>query len=238
MAEPLGFITIKTTSPRFDCRVIDLSSYRKSGNATIDAANCQDVMSSDTCLPPFFKLPLSRYYYSPHCTWCFVGEIIDDTLANDSFCRHRVLVKDKYNVQNLTIFFYPESGTFDYNTLKLGHTIAVMFAEQYCFRDMSIGLRIEHLNFIKVIPCNLEAMAAISSQLGCCAPNRCWGCDIVQSEELKKCGACKVARYCDKKCQVNDWRKRHKRWCKALPDMVHLASLDYNEFKPTESCWR
>ncbi|KAG4080217.1 hypothetical protein HA402_008288 [Bradysia odoriphaga] len=36
-------------------------------------------------------------------------------------------------------------------------------------------------------------------------------------DQLKKCGKCKCAYYCDTKCQKNDWR-RHKSFCKTEPE--------------------
>lgn len=30
---------------------------------------------------------------------------------------------------------------------------------------------------------------------------------------LRKCAACKNARYCSKECQVQDWRAGHKQTC-------------------------
>jgi hypothetical protein len=44
----------------------------------------------------------------------------------------------------------------------------------------------------------------------------CCFCKIqLQKKQVKKCGACKMAPYCSKECQIKDW-KEHKIKCKSL----------------------
>ena len=68
-------------------------------------------------------------------------------------------------------------------------------AEQHYFLDMTVGLRIESLNTIKVIPCGLSDLLALSKSYSQHSDS-CWRC-LKQDREgsLKKCVACKVARY-------------------------------------------
>jgi hypothetical protein len=42
----------------------------------------------------------------------------------------------------------------------------------------------------------------------------------------KKCGNCRIARYCSKECQKTDWRRTHKRECRGLCASVDRASVD------------
>ena len=41
--------------------------------------------------------------------------------------------------------------------------------------------------------------------------------DIILREEQKRCGRCRIAFYCSKKCQSDDWQ-RHKKMCKEIED--------------------
>ena len=56
---------------------------------------------------------------------------------------------------------------------------------------------------------------------------RCWRCLKYEDEidgNLKKCGKCKMASYCSKKCQRRDWRWVHDDFCESL--------IKYQSFKP------
>ena len=57
---------------------------------------------------------------------------------------------------------------------------------------------------------------------------QCWECQKPESQvagRLRTCTKCKVARYCNKKCQEDDWRvhklihKGHKETAKAIAKM-------------------
>ncbi|KAF7954530.1 hypothetical protein EAE96_005650 [Botrytis aclada] len=37
-------------------------------------------------------------------------------------------------------------------------------------------------------------------------------------DKLKNCTKCKCTWYCTKNCQKEDWKRRHKQWCKAPVD--------------------
>jgi hypothetical protein len=47
----------------------------------------------------------------------------------------------------------------------------------------------------------------------------CYHCDKVRIGHLR-CANCKVASYCKKSCQKQDW-ERHKKWCGKTKDQVH-----------------
>lgn len=200
----------------------------------------KDILANARDFPPFCDLPtdneLDMDYYeeSPNgvwvCsrTWCFIAEIVDDGLAPPiPILRRRVVVRDRIG-EELPIYFYPECGAFDYSTLKNGRTVAVMAAERHHFLDLTIGLRIENLDTIKVVNCRLEELFAMSKSYANYGEKRCWQCGEERpAEEIKKCGSCRCARYCDKQCQTKDWKGNHRKWCKALPFFMRLASIDY-----------
>lgn len=83
----------------------------------------------------------------------------------------------------------------------------------------------------KVVPANRAAFGALCDEEGECLVSgatkdlrervytinwkyACWnpGCES-SGRKTKKCGQCKVARYCKEECQREDWRE-HKKWCK------------------------
>ena len=206
-----------------------------------------DVLSGKLVAPSFDDLPIDndldlRYYtnnyrgtYSVSRTWVFLGEITNNDFALFPFLRNRVLVRDRQGRANIPVYFYPEAGRFDYGTLKTGHTVAVLFAEQHFFMDGSIGLRLEELNHVKVIPCGLNDLLELSKHYSL-SEGKCWGCGQ-EGKSLKKCGACKTGFYCNEKCQRQDWTKRHKKWCKAMPDFLFLSSLDYSIVN-SKAVWR
>ena len=173
------------------------------------------------------------------CTWCFLGEITYDEYSQIPFWRNRVHVRDRRGKDDIPVLFYPDSGFFfDFKTLKKGHTICVMLAEQHYFLDTTIGLRIENLDLVKVIPCSLEDLFAISAVHS--HQNACWTCGktaggdgeaaTVAAMDLKRCAACHTAKYCCKQCQVSDWKERHRRWCKAMPEFNRLVKIDYSTY--------
>ena len=47
--------------------------------------------------------------------------------------------------------------------------------------------------------------------------SKCWFCGKMQGHvgQLRRCGGCKVALYCSRECQRNDWKK-HKKTCRTL----------------------
>ncbi len=173
------------------------------------------------------------------CTWCFLAEITNDETSQIPFLRNRVFVRDHSGRDNIPISFYPERGLFDFKTLRKGHTICALLAEQHYFLDMTIGLRVEGLDTVKVIPCGLDDLFALSTFYSECK-NACWACGkkatadtseaSATAADLKKCSACHTAQYCCKDCQVKDWKERHRRWCKAMPEFLKLTKIDYTTY--------
>lgn len=53
----------------------------------------------------------------PARTWCFVGEIVRDTLSNMPVLGHRVEVRDITGAVH-SIMFYPTSGRLDYSMVS------------------------------------------------------------------------------------------------------------------------
>ena len=202
----------------------------------------EDIFANEFHFPAFRHLGIDNdpdidYWYekmpgnfTQACTWCFLGEITCDELSQRRVFLNRVLVRDRKGQDNIPICFYPKQGLFDFRTLKKGHTICVMLAVQHYFLDNTVGLRIENLNTVKVIPCGLSGLLALSKSYSQ-RSDSCWRCGKKEREgSLKKCGACKVARYCDKDCQAKDWKDGHRKLCKAIAEFLKMARIDYSKY--------
>ena len=46
------------------------------------------------------------------------------------------------------------------------------------------------------------------------------------SEGLKSCSKCKTAKYCSRECQAQDWRARHKEYCKEISRLQRMIHQD------------
>jgi hypothetical protein len=211
--------------------------------------NFVDMLQNRLHFPTFSSLPYDhhideRYHvldkrmgvYMKGKTWCFLGEIYNDELSQHPFLRNRVYLTDRDGFSPVPVFFYPESGYFDYSQLRNGRTLAVLYAEYHHFLDGQIGLRIENLDTVTVLNCRLEQLFSLSAHYWSHkGKEKCWTCGKnVSAEELKKCARCKVAKYCDKNCQKKDWTERHKVWCRVMPEFLTIASFDYDVYKDSQ----
>ena len=216
----------------------------------------KDFLQSTFHFPSFQDLPhendIPEGYWEcnengvfvPACTWFFMAEITNDEYSQIPFLRNRVLVRDRAG-RDVPIYFYPESGYFDFKLLKKGHTILVKTAQQHDFLDLSVGLRIEDLNNVLVAKCSMDVLLTLSKMYHEKRETKCWKCGRSSEgeraaitgatasscgEELKKCAACKTARYCSKECQTSHWREAHKRSCKAMPVFLRLTKIDFSKY--------
>jgi hypothetical protein len=87
------------------------------------------------------------YSFKPRQHWCFLGEI----LSMDDFMRIRLWVQDRQGVE-VPISFYTDDRGYDLpaESIKKGNTIAVLYAEQHPFLDLSVGIRVEVVCSVKV----------------------------------------------------------------------------------------
>ena len=223
----------------------------------------EDFLQNTFHFPTFEDLPregaFAKGYWkkskkkgvSPACTWFFMGEITNDDVSQVGFLRNRVLVSDREGRDRIPIAFYPKSGFMDYKLLKNFNTIFVASAEQHHFLDGSVGLRVENLSTVSIAPCMMDEMLVLSeiyhdrkdtycwwcgsSNVSCQLGRNCPSCGSSDrgEEGLKKCSACKVARYCSRECQLNDWKECHKWSCKAMPIFTKLNKIDYTKFDTT-----
>lgn len=195
--------------------------------------------------------------YVPACTWFFMAEITNDECSQSAFLRNQVRVTDRAGQTDIPIYFYPEGGSFDFKLLKKGSTILVVNGQKHDFLDLSIGLRIEELDTVSVAPCSMDQLLTLSKTYHANKDTKCWWCGkeggegstrssqmtltgaqsssgASSAEELKKCGACRVAHYCSKECQAKHWKDGgHKRTCKAMPVFTKLTKINYAIYDST-----
>jgi len=109
--------------------------------------------------PPFSHLPdekdidlefyntLDGFRYVPTKHWCFLAEITDV----EHFIRVRLLVRDKAG-RELPVAFYTDGrgGEFARSQLRAGNTVAILYAQQHGFLDLTVGIRLEEESAIKV----------------------------------------------------------------------------------------
>ena len=223
----------------------------------------EDILQNTHHFPSFANLPEENdldldywkesgfHRFVPACTWFFMAEITYDELALVPFLRNRVLVRDRDGKDDIPISFYPEDGYFNFRSLKKGHTVFVIQAEKHHFLDMTIGLRIEDLSSIFVVPCDMKELLSLSAIYHERKDTQCWSCkkkrkvkekDNTTSStppgasgssvqvQLLKCAACRVARYCGKECQIKDWKACHRKHCKVMPYFLRLTRIDYSKY--------
>jgi hypothetical protein len=135
--------------------------------------------------------------------------------------------------------------------IRRGRVLAIRYGEKKVFMDMSTGVRLEddHAAFVRVIPSTLSDLLSTADLL---FPEEgsqtCWACggsspgssccDQQQPEQLlktpplmKKCAACKGARYCSKDCQARHWKSTHKgAQCSAVRDILDLTGHGKTKF--------
>ncbi|KAI0376802.1 hypothetical protein F5Y04DRAFT_265781 [Hypomontagnella monticulosa] len=207
-------------------------------------------LRNEATFPPFDELPdendLSLEFYQsadgfsfrPRKHWCFLAEITDV----ERFLRLRLIVQDKDH-QKIPIAFHTDDRglEMDPSSLQEGFTVAVLYAEQHGFLDMSIGIRLENPTGIKIFPISLNDLFILSDKMQRYATiekgmRTCQGCNK-KSATLKKCARCDLFWYCDKSCQVTGWKdKGHKGDCKLLkdPDLRKLFLMKWDIYEDHE----
>jgi len=193
--------------------------------------------------PLFEDLPLmeemdSTYYMEtpqgmlqPARTWCFVGEIVHDALSHMPVLGHRVEVRDMSGATH-SIMFYPTAGGLDFGQLKMGNTIFVRYATRCFFSDLATeAIKVEDLNFVKVIPLNLDSLVYMSQlffEQGpvCCNCQR----DIsMQGGAAPRCNSCLTAKYCSQACKEMNMPV-HTSFCSICQDLQEVFGVDFDRF--------
>ncbi|KAK3984905.1 SET domain-protein [Cladorrhinum sp. PSN332] len=184
---------------------------------------------NEETFPPFSKLPeeydinLSFYeisssnVYKPRRHWCFLAEICDV----EGFIRLRLIVRDKRGATAPVAFYTDDKGAEFTHQAQSGFTVAILYANQHGFLDMTVGVRLEESSIFKIIPAPLNEVLALSDRVGRYSAGRagwitCHGCDE------------------EKSCQTNGWNnKGHKRDCKLIRDngLRAMFAMNWDRFE-------
>ncbi|KAI9782000.1 MAG: hypothetical protein M1839_005593 [Geoglossum umbratile] len=210
-------------------------------------------LRSEAAFPPFDDLPEENdislefyesedgFSYRPCKHWCFLAEIIDV----EKFLRLRLIVKDKTD-RTVPIAFHTDDRGLELDPLYVqkGFTVAILYAEQHGFLDLSVGIRHENPTAIKIFPLPLGELLILSDKVQqytreLKGVKTCQGCNQ-KAASPKKCSRCDLFWYCNKSCQIAGWNENgHKADCKLLkdPDLRRLFLMkwdvfeDYNRFR-------
>ncbi|KAI9771517.1 MAG: hypothetical protein M1840_002137 [Geoglossum simile] len=204
-------------------------------------------LRSETDFPPFDGLPEKEdidlgfyesedgFSYRPRKHWCFLAEIIDV----EEFVRLRLVVKDKTDC-TIPIAFYTDGRglELDPSRVRRGFTVAILYAEQHGFLDLSVGIRHENPTAIKIFPLPLDELLILSDKVQeysreLKGVKTCQGCNK-KAASLQKCSRCGLFWYCNKSCQITGWKENgHKADCKLLkdPDLQRLFLTKWDAFE-------
>ncbi|KAJ7328727.1 hypothetical protein DFH08DRAFT_751302, partial [Mycena albidolilacea] len=211
----------------------DASSHRFAPN---DLRNPKSFPSYANCAP--VELYDSRDWNNepipPPRHWCYLGEIVEHVTSP---IRNVLEVRDKAGEDTHLSSNFNLEAQFD---VKVGSTIAILYAEMKYFSFGIYGLRLDHAKFVKIFPCNLETVLRINdeieSETSAGSPKKCNGCGKAEEPNkttLLRCSRCLGCSYCGKECQTAAWKRGHKRECKVFEAVIELKrSRDWGNKKP------
>lgn len=146
----------------------------------------------------------------------------------------------------ISVHFYHErdqkATTFNFESLKPGHTLCILYPERKTFGDLTEGIREENLDSCYVFNATLKEVEQEAQKLlndaDVLTPLAgeaqqvpvCFNCGV-KSEKLSHCGACKLAKYCSKECQVSAWASVHKKLCKQSETLLRVSVLPRYSFQ-------
>ena len=87
------------------------------------------------------------FHYTPRKHWCFLAEVV----AISHFLRLVLLVRDMAG-QEVSVHFYTDGRGMEQSISRVqpGNTIAILYAHQHAFLDLSTGIRQEEISTIRV----------------------------------------------------------------------------------------
>ncbi|KAF5611427.1 mynd finger and set [Fusarium subglutinans] len=173
-------------------------------------------------------------FWEPRKHWVFIGEIVEVDIG----FRVKLTVKDRDGLE-IPIAIYTESRGLELgaSNLQAGNTVVIFYAVKHLFMDMTIGIRHEDPEYLKIFPISLDNMMKLSDKIQTHATltngmRTCHGCNE-KSSKLLKCAKCDFFWYCGHNCQLYGWKEKgHKEDCKILRDgnFKGLFSIKWDEF--------
>jgi hypothetical protein len=93
-----------------------------------------------------FYTSTDGFVLTPARHWCLLAEITDVS----TIFRVRLVAKDKSGEEFPIAFYLDNGANQDFSILQKGHTVAILYAEQHHFLDMTVGIRQEDTASIRV----------------------------------------------------------------------------------------
>lgn len=220
--------TAPESSPEgLDAEQFDDWLWRAPHHAMSQLADLRD----QEAFPAFSSLPMEHdidlkffvspdgFSYHPRRHWCLLAEIVEV----EHIFRVRLLAKDRAG-HVIPIAFYTDGSGREVpsSQLRKGYTVAILYAEQHGFLDLSNGVRHEDAKFLKVswlgpletqaqakssqfaqiFPASLAKLLSISDRVKEHGARdgrhaACHSCGKTP-ESLKRCARCSLFWYCGK----------------------------------------
>jgi hypothetical protein len=185
-----------------------------------------------------------KYYLSvknrdvPRLHWVLMGEITSSSCA----FRHEQRITTLHGERDVRIMFYhdaSETSKFDLSKLRVGSTLAILYAHQKLFLDLTKGVRQENLSSVMVFNSPISIVRSEAGKLlgnadslANGAPLACFSCgapDFPPTSRHLACGKCKCTYYCSVDCQRAHW-PTHKKLCPDADVLLQLACLPRQPF--------
>ncbi|KAI1128546.1 hypothetical protein F5Y10DRAFT_174091 [Nemania abortiva] len=125
-------------------------------------------------------------------------------------------------------------------SFKVGCTVAIFYPLAHAFLDGTVGVRVEEIDKVLILPLSLSEVLAMNKQVvefvnRDSKPRKCHGCGEVK-DKLDKCAQCGLFHYCNR---TNGWGS-HKKYCKPLKDqnVRKMVLLDYTTMEGGQVSFR
>ncbi|KXN90736.1 Ubiquitin carboxyl-terminal hydrolase 15 [Leucoagaricus sp. SymC.cos] len=100
-----------------------------------------------------------------------------------------------------------------------------MYANSHQFMDFNTGIRVESNESVTILHSGLQTVRNLGKALFS-EPSPCHACGGPAKSRCSKC----IIKYCSKKCQVADWKLRHKQECITAQNMARWRNFDWSSF--------
>ncbi|RCI10379.1 hypothetical protein L249_4382 [Ophiocordyceps polyrhachis-furcata BCC 54312] len=249
------FISSALKKKRGDKQIKTLAAEEKTigKKGTMEIANLRD----NKAFPDLINLPYQHvvdftywtstdgFVFDPRKHWCFLGEVVVETFSK----RLRILVRDRSGALAPVDFQTSELGVglVSRGEMRVGATVAILYAEKYVFGDSNVGIRQLSLETVKVFPVSMDGLMQVNDRLQEYAAVKdgqrmCHNCERKATTMFRcgkcnlfyYCNKCNLFYYCNKECQIAAWiDKGHKHDCKILQDseLRGLLFMDWDRFE-------
>ena len=122
----------------------------------------------------------------------------------------------------------------------------ILYAEKKHFLDFTSGVRQEVSDTVMVFPVKPDALDKDYQSLqrlkdeSTTGTVPCFYCGTEQSMSsgnLKRCGHCKIAVYCNRECQKKHWKGGHRQMCTHFDELLRFSAVNFNDPFDRKFAW-